>query len=165
MRRVLIVLSSMTGFLAFLFVISPFLAPEGTYFGLDGSPIYIDHSWSPPEAAYFLGDLLCHQMEDRCLVLNGSQMPICTRDLGLLAGFSLVSAACIPVIERLCSRKVLVIAIVLMSATVMEWIAETVLGDLPAERLATAIISGAGAALLVSWALNRTVKGNEQAWA
>lgn len=165
MRRVLIVLSSMTGFLAFLFVVSPLLAPEGTYLGLDGSPMYIDHSWGPSDVAYFLGDLLCHQMEDRCFVLNGSQMPVCIRDLGLLAGFTAGAAACIPVAERLHSRRVLVIAVALMSATVVEWIVETGSGDFPMARLATAIISGAGVALLLSWMLNQNMKRNEQALA
>ena len=165
MRRVLIVLSSMTGFLTFLFVVSPLLAPEGTYLGLDGSPMYIDHGWRPSDVAYLLGDLLCHQMEDRCLIVNGSQMPVCIRDLGLLAGFTAGAAACIPMVERLHSKKVIIIAVALMSATVVEWIVETESGDLPMARLATAMVSGAGVALLLSWMLNHNMKRNEQAYA
>ncbi|MBR6037751.1 MAG: hypothetical protein IKP53_03190, partial [Candidatus Methanomethylophilaceae archaeon] len=75
------------------------------------------------------------------------------------------AAACIPVAERLHSRRILVIAVALMSATVVEWIVETGSGDFPMARLTTAIISGAGVALLLSWRLNQNMKRNEQALA
>ena len=68
-------------------------------------------------------------------------------------------------VERLHSRRILVIAVALMSATVVEWIVETGSDDFPMARLATSIISGAGVALLLSWMLNQNMKRNEQALA
>ena len=35
---------------------------------------------------YGLGDLNCHQKHYRTWELNGNQMPVCTRDIGILAG-------------------------------------------------------------------------------
>ena len=153
------------------FYLTPFFSPSGSFIDLDGTPGVMDHwdIWSGKDPftmiLYSIGDMVCHQQMSRTLILNGSEMPICIRDLGLLAGFSLGSAACIPMMERLHSRKILVIAIVLMSVTVFEWMAETASVDLPAARLATAMVSGAGAALLLSWMLNRNMKRNEQAFA
>jgi len=35
---------------------------------------------------YGFGDLNCHQKHERSWVINGNQMPICTRDIGIFAG-------------------------------------------------------------------------------
>jgi uncharacterized membrane protein len=38
--------------------------------------------------AYGLGDLNCHQKHERSWEINGNQMPVCARDIGILLGFS-----------------------------------------------------------------------------
>ena len=52
-------------------------------------------SWSElnPYAAliYGFGDLNCHQKHDRTWSLNGNQMPVCVRDVGIFFGFFLGS--------------------------------------------------------------------------
>lgn len=40
-----------------------------------------------PHAVYWLGDAECHQIANRSYFLNGNQMPFCSRDVGLFAGF------------------------------------------------------------------------------
>jgi len=80
----------LTVFLAIL--IAPLALPPGTVEGLDGSIGSVDHGddldhvpW-PQRAVYLLGDVNCHQQEDRSFFLNENQMPFCARDVGLLAG-------------------------------------------------------------------------------
>lgn len=41
--------------------------------------------------AYRFGDRYCHQKDHRSLFLNGNQMPVCARDIGLFAGIFLGS--------------------------------------------------------------------------
>ena len=163
MRRLLIVLSLITGLLAALFVIAPLASPPGAYSGLDGTPGFIDHGWGFADIAYLIGDVLCHQMEDRCFEVNGSQMPVCVRDFGLILGFSVGAAACAPFLNRLDSNRTLAAALALMAVTVIEWAADTTIGDAPAWRFVTGTVSGAGVAMLLSWILNWSTKRNEQA--
>lgn len=86
-------------FLAFLdlmLVLSLFLAPlsqpEGSVTDLDANANWIDHSdrWSEmslyPKIVYTFGDLNCHQFMDRTLILNGNQMPVCSRDVSIFIG-------------------------------------------------------------------------------
>ncbi len=37
---------------------------------------------------YGFGDLNCHQKYERSLIINGNQMPVCTRDIGIFAGIA-----------------------------------------------------------------------------
>jgi len=39
--------------------------------------------------AYGFGDLNCHQKHERSWEINGNQMPVCTRDIGIFLGFSI----------------------------------------------------------------------------
>ncbi|MDP7002524.1 MAG: DUF2085 domain-containing protein [Candidatus Thalassarchaeaceae archaeon] len=39
--------------------------------------------------AYGLGDLNCHQKHQRSWEINGNQMPVCSRDIGILLGFAI----------------------------------------------------------------------------
>ena len=83
-------------FIVVALFISPFLEPAGTFRMLDGSAGIMDHSdlWGSVNlfsgSIYGLGDALCHQMESRSIILNGSQMAFCVRDtctiLGMVAG-------------------------------------------------------------------------------
>lgn len=89
--------------LAFLFaallIFSPLLIDRGTIdLGNDGSVGKIDHDdvidgIENPVArfAYRFGDRYCHQKDHRSLFLNGNQMPVCARDIGLFAGIFLGS--------------------------------------------------------------------------
>lgn len=80
----------------FLLVVSaPFMVPSGTLEDLSGvvgghenEDQFADLS-PVPHAIYWLGDAECHQLSERSYFLNGNQMPFCSRDVGLFAGFPL----------------------------------------------------------------------------
>lgn len=75
-------------------IMAPFLEEEGTILldeeGRVGSREYdaeLDQLGSPiSRAAYVFGDIYCHQIPERSYRLNGNQMPVCSRDVGLFAG-------------------------------------------------------------------------------
>ncbi len=83
-------------FLDLMLVVSLFLAPlsqpTGTVTDLDANANWIDHSdrWSKmdafPRLVYTFGDLNCHQIMDRTLIIKGNQMPVCTRDVSIFIG-------------------------------------------------------------------------------
>ena len=78
-------------------IMAPFLEEEGTIImdkeGKVGSREYdeeFDQLGSPiSRAAYVFGDIYCHQMAERSYHLNGNQMPVCSRDVGVFAGLLL----------------------------------------------------------------------------
>jgi uncharacterized membrane protein len=41
------------------------------------------------EAIYNFGDSSCHQLNHRSLFINGNQMPLCARDIGIYVGFAI----------------------------------------------------------------------------
>ncbi len=73
---------------------APCLADEGTIgFGDDGMVGGNEHEQAIEEidqplarAIYSAGDVYCHQKEVRSLSLNGNQMPVCARDIGVFTG-------------------------------------------------------------------------------
>ncbi|MET1160270.1 MAG: DUF2085 domain-containing protein [Thermoprotei archaeon] len=74
-------------------VVTPFTLPPGTIIlGEAGRANYIDYPeiWTklplPQRIVYALGDLICHQKTSRSFIINGNQMPVCSRDLGLYSG-------------------------------------------------------------------------------
>ena len=75
-------------------IMAPLLEEEGTILmdkeGRVGSREYdeeFDQLGSPiSRAAYVFGDIYCHQLTERSYRLNGNQMPVCSRDVGLFAG-------------------------------------------------------------------------------
>ncbi len=79
-----------------LLVVSLFLAPatldEGEVMGLDGGANMIDYwdKWAEMGpfhmAMYTFGDFNCHQKEERTIIVNGNQMPVCSRDVGIFLG-------------------------------------------------------------------------------
>lgn len=83
-------------FLDLLLVISLFLAPisvpEESVTDLDANANWIDHGerWSEmdlfPRMIYTFGDLNCHQIMERTLIINGNQMPVCSRDVSIFIG-------------------------------------------------------------------------------
>ncbi|MBS3789445.1 MAG: DUF2085 domain-containing protein [Candidatus Thermoplasmatota archaeon] len=77
-----------------LFIVPLTLEP-GTVEGLDGAANRIVHreEWEDlpyyHRAIYLFSDLNCHQKHERSYSLNGNQMPVCARDVGIFIGFSL----------------------------------------------------------------------------
>ena len=73
-----------------------FLAPAslqpGTVVDLDGKANMIDYQskWNelpiPQRIIYYIGDLHCHQIANRSYFINGNQMPVCSRDVGVFVG-------------------------------------------------------------------------------
>ena len=140
---------------------APFMAPHGTFTGLDGNPGYIDNGWlghGPAGLAYLLGDVFCHQEEARSLVLNGSQMPFCIRDTGILAGLVAGFLLCLPLGERVRDIRWALVGLALLAVTVAEWVAEHWTGDMPTARLVSGVAAGAGAALVLCWWVRREQK-------
>lgn len=142
------------GILLALAVSTPFMAPFGTFVHLDGLPAYMDHGWQghgAAGAAYMLGDIVCHQEMDRSFILNGSQMPICIRDTGILAGAVAGCAAATTLIGKLTGRRVLTIGVILTLVTGAEWFLEGTIGDMPCPRFLSGIVTGIGASVLLGW--------------
>ena len=77
-----------------LFIAAPLACADGEVSGLDGTPVVIDYPdlWADINpfsgAVYAMGDILCHQDSERSFHLNGSQLPICVRDISALAGLA-----------------------------------------------------------------------------
>jgi uncharacterized membrane protein len=155
-RRSLVLLGAVAASsFTILIIINPLLFEYGRFVGLDGAPSVMDHSWSVSECIYALGDLLCHQQYGRSFILNGSQMPFCIRDLGLIIGLSTGLIACF-INDRWSDRKSYLRAgVLLLCVTAAEWGLEHFIDiDWPI-RFATAIVSGIGAAMILCWALYR----------
>lgn len=146
-----------SGALLALVVSAPLMAPQGAYAGLDGTVGVLDHGWSggPAGAVYMLGDLLCHQRDAASLHLNGSQLPFCIRDTGILAGLFAGFCVCLALGSRLTSRRWGALGAALVVPTVLEWAAEWSVGDMNGLRLATAVPAGVGIALFLCWLLYR----------
>lgn len=81
--------------MALILLVTPFLNESGTLVGLDGKTSTIDNAdvWEGMDplsyVTYYAGDLMCHQKEDRSIILNGNQMAVCARDAGLFFGVPL----------------------------------------------------------------------------
>jgi len=81
------VIAAFFGVIALSLFLAPLLAPPNSIPDLSGSPYVLDHpsTWS----MYTLGDVFCHQVRDRCYIINGNQMPFCTRCTGIILGLFL----------------------------------------------------------------------------
>lgn len=159
MRRAHIAALLFAAFAIILLLIfaAPFMIESGTLTGLDGRIAIIDHEdlWNGSGAVmgaiYGFGDLICHQMESRTMMLNGNQMPICLRDLGILSGFAAVTLASVFVNDdRIGSKWTWYAALILVAIGLGEWALEYATGfDSSLSRAATGILAGAGLALIV----------------
>ena len=148
-----LIISSM---LAVCFFTVPYLSPYGSFVGLDGTPGVMDHwdIWSGRDPftriIYSIGDIACHQQEARTFILNGSEMPICVRDVGLLLGFiigcsSLLTKVGQAFAERY-GKSFTVISIILIFT---DWVIQHSLTlNIPFTRLVTGLLAGAGFAIL-----------------
>ena len=147
-----------SGAILALMILSPLLSPYGLFRGLDGSPGFIDGGWEgggPASLMYLLGDLVCHQEEARCLILNGSQMPVCARDTGILIGLVIGFAVCLLIRRRLADRCIAALGVVLVAIMAVEWLVETTGFDSQDCRIASGVSAGVGASLFLAWMLYR----------
>ena len=93
------------GGISFFFLASFFLAPalveSGTIGELSGRANMLDFhkeneynfTWTDlniySASIYAFGDLNCHNKHERSWTVNGNQMPVCVRDVGIFAGLAL----------------------------------------------------------------------------
>ncbi len=157
-RKFMLTVLTALSVLLILNVAAPLMAPYGTFTGLDGLPASIDHGWQghgPAGVMYLLGDVFCHQEMNRSFILNGSQLPVCIRDIGILAGAVAGCVLTVLLIDRLRGNRVLAIGIVLTLVTGVEWCLEGVVGDMPAPRFLSGIVTGIGASILLGWWIAR----------
>lgn len=148
---------AVSAILAIASFIVPFLSPYGSFVNLDGTPGVIDHwdIWSSKDpftmVMYLLGDIFCHQEMDRTVILNGSEMPMCIRDLGLLTGFMfgcLITSLKFghPAIYR--NARFFVIVSFLLIFT--DWLIQyTFKLNVPFTRLVTGLLAGVGFSLIL----------------
>ncbi len=140
-----------------LISLTPLLYPYGTFVDLDGSAGILDHDWGGYGAGgivYAIGDMLCHQEAARSFFLNGSQLAFCIRDMGLLIGLTIGLAVTVREGIKSSENKRLFIGILLLIPTAIEYACEHAFDlDLPELRFILGIISGFGAAMILSYAL------------
>jgi len=154
--------------LAFLFaallIFSPLLIDRGTLdLGNEGSVGKIDHDdvidgIENPVArfAYRFGDRYCHQKDHRSLFLNGNQMPVCARDIGLFAGIFL---GCVIGAMYRRSIKLWVLALFLVPMAIDGGLqALTSYESWNPLRVATGLIGGTGIGIYVNGSIVQTVR-------
>ncbi len=92
-KRVAAIAAAVAALALLLLLLAVLLQPAGSVQGLDGDVGVLDNRalWDEMDplsgTIYRLGDVLCHQKEDRSLLLNGNQLAFCARDTGILLGF------------------------------------------------------------------------------
>jgi len=75
-----------------IILIAPFTLPSGSVKDLSGAVGRLDNAGQEArmnpfaDAVYTMGDIECHQIAVRSYYLNGNQLPICSRDVGLSIG-------------------------------------------------------------------------------
>jgi uncharacterized membrane protein len=74
---------------------TPASLPPGSVVNLDGRANFVDYQakWKelpvPQNVIYQMGDLNCHQKYERSFIINGNQMPMCARDIGVFLGINI----------------------------------------------------------------------------
>ena len=156
-RTYMLLFFAISAVLSVLMFIVPFISSNGSFVDLDGTPGIMDHGdlWSKQDPLtmilYGLGDMVCHQQMSRSVMLNGSEMPICIRDLGLLLGFTVGCAVTTvkfghPAIYRH-ARMYVVISFLLIF---VDWLIQHVFDlNVPLTRLITGLLAGAGFSLIL----------------
>lgn len=92
LRNVRLVLTLLFLGLLLLVMLAPYTLPAGSVTDLSGRIGDVDNSdqiagMNPvAQAIYWFGDVNCHQMAERSYYLNGNQLPVCARDLGIFIG-------------------------------------------------------------------------------
>ncbi|UAL07121.1 MAG: DUF2085 domain-containing protein [Candidatus Methanogranum gryphiswaldense] len=138
----------------------PIFHDYGTYRGLDGVAGKFDHLdlWTSTDPftafIYGLGDLFCHQEESRSFMINGSQMPFCSRDISIFIGIiiGLVSWEILQLYADPKGKVEVVFASLLILIMIMEWIIENQSGsNMLFFRVVTGTMAGFGIGSLI-WA-------------
>jgi len=76
-------------------ILAPLMLPPGSVPDLSGSAGLSDNEQAiqnisiPWNIVYTAGDRLCHQKLERSFIVNGNQMPFCSRCIGIFAGSTL----------------------------------------------------------------------------
>ncbi len=99
-------------------------------------------------AIYGIGDVFCHQMLSRSLVVDGNQMPICTRDLGIIFGIVFGMAVAILFDPRFSPLLLLLMLMPMALDGGAQLLTEY--ESFNSLRLITGAIAGAGLALFMS---------------
>lgn len=94
-----LILAAIMSVISLIVIVAPFLEDPGSIkMGNDGKVGGHEHEdhiaemrLSLARSIYRLGDVYCHQIEDRTLFLNGNPMPVCSRDIALFLGMVLGS--------------------------------------------------------------------------
>lgn len=157
-RRALASAAAVCIFLAAGVLLSPYLAPYGTFIAEGGSPGMMDGWWRGHGAAsipYAIGDILCHQEPSRTFMLNGSHLPVCMRDTGMIFGAAIGFTACTLSGRSSYPKPFAIVGVVLVLVMLAEWSIETTGFDSPVLRTASGACAGIGASLFLTWMLYR----------
>jgi len=79
---------------AALIIAAPMMVPSNTLQDLSGvvggheNEFQFKDLAPIPHAIYWFGDGECHQLANRSYFINGNEMPVCARDLGLFVGLA-----------------------------------------------------------------------------
>lgn len=96
-------------FVAWLAVvlIAPLSLPNGSVKDLSGAVGRLDNPGQEArmnlfaQAVYTVGDIECHQIAERSFYLNGNELPICSRDVGISIGLMVGMAIGLLYIRRI----------------------------------------------------------------
>ena len=146
-----------------LILLTPFTEPSGTFRDLDGTVGVMDNwdVWSSVNpaagAAYAFGDLLCHQMFSRSLILNDSQTALCVRDLFTMIGMTVGLFAMNFISERKKEERMfLVLAVLLLLPVVADWTIQFATGyDSAVLRAITGTLLGVSFAMFIEVLIQR----------
>ena len=144
-----------------LLVTAPFMTGSGTVDGLEGGhpvePDFFD-VWADMNPAagaiYGLGDILCHQDSSRSFHLNGSQLPICARDVSALAGLAGGLALC-----AFCGDRLRRYAFILLAVSFSVMIADVIIQNaFDLNVFVTRILTGAFCGISVAIGIDRWLR-------
>jgi uncharacterized membrane protein len=177
-----ILLAAVTAFIL-LMVIVPFINPYGYLVHLDGVSGSLDSVRPDTDPLtwliYSLGDMFCHQQQERTFMLNGSELAFCQRDFSILVGLAIGLAATdrsspisllvkrkwtpfglsvylSPMSRLILNKWVPVAGCIMVASTLIEWgLEHAVPFDSLFARTATGVVAGMGAALLIQYLIHR----------
>lgn len=145
-----------------VFIISPLLESYGTVYGLNGTPGIIEFSelWkklNPFSAVgYYAGDLLCHQEFERSLILNGSQMPVCIRDIAALAGLIIGMMISNKVLNLFSMKNIAVFTVVVFIILIADILIQSAFSlNIFILRAVTGILAGVAVGILISHGIRK----------
>jgi Predicted membrane protein len=161
-----ILLAVLASFLILMIMI-PLIYHSGAFIGLDGRPGVLDSGWkvafADPISKFFygLGDMFCHQEQDRSFILNGSQLAFCQRDMsilfGVILGLALFLHRRITIFAQ--DKRALLIGVLLLAITLIEWAIESYFSlDVIGMRVTSGVISGIGIAVIFQCLVARQYK-------